>query len=286
MNMPSKIKKYVSPAVGGAKFHQAKVMISRGFNELATGIGYWRVSYLIGSGDMRRRYARSRLGQFWLVVSSAMMISAMGVCWSVLWNQPFSKMLPYVGIGMITWQFISGVMTDATTIFISNSHYLINQYLPISAIVYSMLYRNFITFCLNIIFPILLAWISGTSFTIHALTSLYGVVILCIMSVCISFAIGILCSRFRDIIQIISNILQVTMFFTPVFWRTDVLSDKLQNLLMLNPFAVVLTLVRSPLIGEPVPSSYLYVSIIAVVISGIVLIPFIGRYSRRVIYWL
>ena len=37
-----------------------------GFEELLGGIHHWRVWHLLGVNDLRHRYARSKLGQFWL----------------------------------------------------------------------------------------------------------------------------------------------------------------------------------------------------------------------------
>jgi hypothetical protein len=40
-----------------------------GITDLMRGIGNWRLCHLMGLGEIRRRYARSRIGQFWLAIS-------------------------------------------------------------------------------------------------------------------------------------------------------------------------------------------------------------------------
>ena len=49
-----------------------------GLEELLGGMRYWRISHLIGVRDLRHRYVRSKLGQLWLTLSTAMMIGALG----------------------------------------------------------------------------------------------------------------------------------------------------------------------------------------------------------------
>jgi hypothetical protein len=65
-----------------------------GFLELKSGLRYWRLSHLIGLGKIRRRYARSRLGQFWLTLSTAIMVVALGVVWSTLWKVDIRDLMP------------------------------------------------------------------------------------------------------------------------------------------------------------------------------------------------
>ena len=50
-----------------------------GLEELLGGMRYWRMSHLIGVRDLRHRYARSKLGQLWLTLSTAIMIGALGL---------------------------------------------------------------------------------------------------------------------------------------------------------------------------------------------------------------
>jgi ABC-type polysaccharide/polyol phosphate export permease len=153
-------------------------LVRDGLRDLVDGLRQWRLWYLIGSSDMRRRYARSRLGQLWIMLSSAIMISTMGLVWSYLWQQPTSEMLPYVAIGMIVWQLLSGIVTEAALILPNSSHYFHNQYIPAATIIFSLIYRQLVTFALNILFPIALALFFGVSITWHALAALPGLVFL------------------------------------------------------------------------------------------------------------
>ncbi len=33
------------------------------------------------------------------------MIVAMGTAWSLLWNQPLQKLMPFIGIGLVIWSY-------------------------------------------------------------------------------------------------------------------------------------------------------------------------------------
>ena len=54
-----------------------------GFEELASGVAFWRVWHLLGIRELRHRYARSRLGQLWLTLSTDIMVAVLGGVWSL-----------------------------------------------------------------------------------------------------------------------------------------------------------------------------------------------------------
>jgi hypothetical protein len=56
--------------------------VAAGLTELLGGIEHWRAWHLLGVRDLRHRYARSKLGQLWLMLDRSMigMLSAVGRC--------------------------------------------------------------------------------------------------------------------------------------------------------------------------------------------------------------
>jgi len=257
-----------------------------GLRDILDGGHQWRLWYLMGSADMRRRYARSKLGQFWIMLSSAIMISGIGLVWSYLWQQPVQDMLPFVAIGLVTWQLLSGVLSEATTVLPANSHYFLNQYTAASTVLLSMLYRHGATLLLNLIFPIALSSALGVTFSPDVLFALPGVLLLLVACFWMSFVIAILCTRFRDVVQIVSGFLQVALFVTPVLWKPEMLPQELQWYLAWNPLAVLISVVRDPLLGRAVPlDDWLFA--IGISLGGLLLaLPIIGRFRRRLVYWL
>jgi ABC-type polysaccharide/polyol phosphate export permease len=73
---------------------------AKGFAELAEGAANWRIWHLIGTGDLRRRYARSRIGQFWLSLSTGLSTLILGGVWSVLWNVQPGTLLPHLTVSI------------------------------------------------------------------------------------------------------------------------------------------------------------------------------------------
>jgi len=87
-------------------------------------------------------------------------------------------------------------------------------------------------------------------------------------------------------VQIIASFLQIIFFLTPVVWKPEILSVHAQSVMQWNPFAVFISIVRDPLLGRPV-SAMTWAEAFVLSFGGLVLaLPFIGRFRRRLIYWL
>ena len=257
-----------------------------GWREIVEGCQQWRLWYLMGSGDLRRRYVRSKLGQIWIILSTAIMFTVSAIAWSFLWNIPIREMLPFMAIGMVTWGFVSTLINESTLALVSSSHYFNNQYICASTVLYAVIYRNLITFLLNMIIPLIICIMFTTGFSIYALLSLPGVLLLVISCSWIAFVVAIVCTRFRDIVQIVGSLLQILFFLTPILWKPEIVSMEVRNLLIYNPFAVLLAIVRDPLLNQPVPLEYWGAAFGFSVVGLLLTLPLIGKFRRRIIYWL
>src|SRR5260364_182660 len=66
----------------------------------------------------------------------------------------------------------------------------------------------------------------------------------------ISVAVGILCTRYRDMVQLISSMLQILFFLSPILWKTEILEHGAQSLIVrINPIFYLMETVRRPLFG-------------------------------------
>jgi lipopolysaccharide transport system permease protein len=102
-----------------------------------------------------------------------------------------------------------------------------------------------------------------------------------------SYALSLICARFRDLIQLVSATMQVMFLVTPVMWQLQFLPEQYRAyLLLLNPFASMLELLRNPILGLAVDNiAYLSISIwLIVALSAAAL--FHRQWGRSIIFWL
>lgn len=256
------------------------------WRDLQRGFGDWRTWLLLGWNDIRQRYQRSRVGQFWITVSMLVNIAALGVVYSYLFRMSIREYLPSLAIGIIVWALISAMVTEACTVFTSGESYLRQVPMAKSIFVHRMLVRNLITFAHNIVIAPLLYLAFGIGPGWRILLVPIGVAIVTVNGFWLGLLLGSLCARFRDLPQIVASFMQIAFFVTPVMWKPHQLPPKLSWVVDLNPFAALLALVREPLLGG-VPDRSAYIIGFAVTAIGfIVTIPFFARFRGRIIYWL
>ena len=103
---------------------------------------------------------------------------------------------------------------------------------------------------------------------------------------CYGWMLGVLGARFRDIQPIISSLMQIAFFVTPIIWSPAVLPEKYQFLVDYNPFAQFIALVRQPLLGEW-PTVNAWVMTLALTLIGLgLMMLLINKTRKRIIYWL
>jgi lipopolysaccharide transport system permease protein len=266
-------------------FSRLKSAVIAGLDELVCGLYYWRVWHLLGVRELRHRYARSRLGQIWLTLSTAIMITALGAVWSLLWHQPVRQLMPFFGTGIIIWTYLSQVLTECTAVLISHGNLYRNQKMNFSVSIYSIIYKNTLMLGHNLIVVAVIILAFGVPINGYLLQLIPAFVLTWITMMWSGYIIAMICVRYRDIMQVITNWLLVLFFITPVMWRPNFLPSRYHFLVDYNPLAQFLELLRNPFLGEPVSPYTWGVTITIAIGGGLLALPVIGRYRPRVIFW-
>jgi ABC-type polysaccharide/polyol phosphate export permease len=92
-------------------------------------------------------------------------------------------------------------------------------------------------------------------------------------------------ARFRDIEQIVTAVMPLIFFLTPVLYRTSHFGAT-QAVVWLNPFTYLISVVRDPLLGT-VPAPAVYVGTVCITIAGTILaLALFASRRNRIPYWI
>lgn len=256
-----------------------------GRSDILTGLLASHVWLALGWHDIRQRYRRSVLGPFWFTLTTLVMVGVLGFLYSELLRQEISDYLPYLGVGVVTWQFINTAGNEACTTLIGAGHIIKQIRMPLTSHVCRMVWRNFIILLHSLPVVILMTIFLGHTLKIYALLSIVGLFISLLNAVWMGIVFGILCARYRDVGPIISNLFQVGFFLTPVMWRPADLKERIW-IADINPFHHLIEIVRGPILGTPVsPTSWIWS--VTLVILGFFFAEYLMiRCRERVAYWL
>ncbi len=270
-------------AVTAAPTKGAKVAIG----DISEALSKYRLALIFGWQDVAQRYRRSRVGAFWLTLNMAVFIGALGLIFGTLFQSEMRVFLPYLCAGVITWGFVSTSLADGCTTFSASDGIILQVRLPLFTHVLRGLWRNMIIFAHNIvIFPIV-SLILGHSLGLNAFLAIPGFLLVCVNMAWMMLILAIICARFRDMTQVVANILQVLFYATPIMWMVKTLPDHVSHIFIKwNPFFHLIQLVRAPLLGDA-PDPLSWIVAIGIAVSGwLFAIVFFGKYRWRVAYWL
>ena len=118
----------------------------------------------------------------------------------------------------------------------------------------------------------------------NILLFLFGIFLLTINLLWIGALLAILSARFRDMPQIIANLIQISFFLTPIIWQID-MAGRHFYLINFNPIYHFIEIVRSPLINAQINNlSFIFTSISAV-IGTLITSYFFGKFYKRISFW-
>lgn len=260
-------------------------MIANGAADLGRGLAENELWVFMGWQDIRQRYRRTVLGPWWLAISTGILVLVLGVLWSEIFQVEVKTFLPFFAIGYVLWSFLSGVIVEACTGFSQFEGIIKQRRMPFSTYLYRIGMRHAFILAHNaIVLALLIAWV-GPVWSLNNLLAIPGLVVFAAAVLMASIPVAILCTRFRDLPQIVANVLQVAFFATPIMWRPESLRN-VRWIADYNPLAHLIDIVRLPLLGSaPGAASWAW-SLAVLAASFAVGAWLLGRYGHRVAYWL
>lgn len=237
--------------------------------------------------DIRGRYRRSVIGPFWLTISMGVMIACIGLVFGGILDTPMDEYLPFLAAGIILWTFITGTINEGCTAFVSAEGMIKQLPIPLFVHVLRVVWRNVLMLAHHILILPLILLVMGKSFSLIALLTIPGFVMVVLCLSWLAFFFAIICTRYRDLPQIVASVLQVGFYFTPIIWMPALLPERLGAAIFdWNPFYHMLELLRAPLLGSvPAVTSWLVVAAITILGWGLTLLLF-ARVKHRIAYWL
>jgi lipopolysaccharide transport system permease protein len=225
------------------------------------------------------------LGPLWITISMALLLIGMGPLYSTLFNAPMGKFFPHLTLGIIFWTFFTSTINDGCNVFINAARYLKQADFPASIFVWRSLARNLVQLAHHAVLYLPVALWAGIQWSPHMLLFIPGMMLVAINLHAITMSLGILCARFRDVTQIVTSVLQLLMFLTPVFWMPDTLSGRTRFILY-NPLTQMLDVVRLPLLNNaPAPGTWWFLLCFTIVNVSIAVILYV-RQRRHLAYWI
>jgi lipopolysaccharide transport system permease protein len=258
--------------------------LERALGDLAKGFSRWRLALALARLDIRNRYRGSVLGPFWLTLSTAIMVSCIGLLYAQLFQMPLAAYLPFLTVSLLIWNMIAQTVSDACNSLISAEGVIRQLPLPYTVHVLRFVLRNAIIAAHNLPLILVVFLLFGLMPGWGGLMAILGLGLVAINAFAIGMLLGMICARFRDVQQIVASVMQLAFFLSPVLWKPELLKE-MQVFLPLNPFYVLMQTVRGPLLEGGAPPLIWACALLYTALASAIAFAFFVRFRARIAFW-
>jgi len=224
--------------------------------------GLWQYRYFILAsirGDLKGRFARSKLGGFWFILHPLLQ----SLIFAIVLSNVLGARLPnvtnksayaiYLLAGMAAWGLFSEILTRSTTIFLEQSSALKKIAFPrlcLPVIVWgSALVNHVLLLAAIVVVFLFLGHVPGAAWVVVPL----GILLISIFSFGIGVFCGVLNVFSRDVAQVMAVIMQLWFWLTPVAYPETVIPQRFLWLLRLNPMVSLVDVYHQALLRDAWP---------------------------------
>src|SRR6266550_5798063 len=210
-------------------------------NDLALLYRHRQLIAALTARDLKARYRGSILGFFWSLANPLLLLGVYTLAFTVFFPSNVVRPYPlFLFAGILPWTFFSAAVLEATNAVISNAGLIKKVMFPAEALPLVVVSSHLVHFVLAL--PILL--LADVVFAIHGDVVMHSTLLLVpfVMLLQTFFVAGIaVCVAsvsvlFRDLRDILTNLVQLGFFITPILYQIDTITSRpLRGLLRLNP---------------------------------------------------
>ena len=258
--------------------------VRKALQDFMEGLRLWRVWSYFAWLDVTAKYRRSILGPLWVSGGMVATSLALAIVFGAIFGNPLREILPYIMSGMLAWQLAALPITTGPDVFVSATGLIKSQRFPFWFHVFRHTARELIVFAHNIVIFFIMTALVRNFAVLHwqfipalVLVPAFGAIYSCI--------IAMLAARYRDLRFMLPFLSQVIFFMTPVFWRSDAITDERSIIFEYNPLYYVVEILRNPLLGVSTPLSFWLNTILFIIVGAAIWLVTFALYRKRIPFW-
>ncbi len=212
--------------------------------------------WALAEREIKARYRRSFLGLLWSLVTPLYQVALMTIVVKYIWRNPTPNYSVVYLCALVPWTFFQqGVLTSCASVIRSRDmvkRVWFPRHLVPLATVASCLFHM----AMSIVILLVILLIIPVSFTWTHLLLIPLTLIEVVMVAGISLFVAALHSFYQDVEYILTNLISVFMFLTPVIYPIKWIPGQYQGvreLVMLNPMATICEGFRGIIIDKQAP---------------------------------
>lgn len=214
---------------------------------------YYRRSvwYNFAIEGIRDQYRMTLLGPIWMLLNYVIFVGSLILVFSEFNND--SNIISHISIGVLVWNFMSETISESLYVFKREAALIKGTPLGLTVYMMQSFLQSLIRLTMSVVPCIIFISFDDGIYYINIIYTLMGVILLAVTAPSVIAVVSILSVYAPDSQYIISNVLRIVFFLTPVFWNTDRVGSHIINIVYVNPFFHFISIVRDPLVDNNIP---------------------------------
>jgi ABC-type polysaccharide/polyol phosphate export permease len=191
--------------------------------------------------ELKARYRGSWLGVVWSFINPLLLLLIYSFVFTVVLPgahppelEPFAL---FLFCGILPWTWFSSSLLESANVLIAGGNLIKKVLFPAEVLPIVVVLAGLVHFCLGL--PILAAFLVYYRVPVWPSDLLWFPIIVCVqlvLTVGLALIVSALTVHFRDVRDLLANLLSLWFFATPIIYPIDQAPERVRRLLNLNPF--------------------------------------------------
>lgn len=215
---------------------------------------YKNLLYELVVRDIKVRYRRSVLGLLWTLLNPILMMFIMTIVFSQLFRFEIENFPIYFFSGNILFSFMTEATTNALHSIVGNASLIKKIYIPKYLFPTSKILSSAVNLFFSYLAMLLVMIITGVDFHVSMFLTPVIMIYVIIFSIGLGLILSTLMVFFRDIAHLYGVVTMAWMYLTPIFYPTNLLTEKSELFLSLNPMYYFIEYMRNITLYNTMPT--------------------------------
>jgi homopolymeric O-antigen transport system permease protein len=219
--------------------------------------------------ELKARYRGSVLGFLWTFLNPTLHMLVYGLLFGVFMKNQIEHYPFFMFVGLLPWIWFSTSVTTGASAISDRRDLMTKVRFPAQVLPATVVVTNLCNFVFSLPLMLGMGVISGVWPSWHVV--LFPVVVLTQLcfTLAVVYVVSALNVTFRDLQHIITNLMMLCFFATPVLYRVSALPEKHRMIMFLNPMAILMTSYQAIFYEHRLPDTLPLVGLL--VVSGALL---------------
>lgn len=261
-----------------------KSVFAKAFADIGAALRNPGIWIALAREDIGDQHRRTTLGPIWLLINY---LAFAGAFIAIFSGDPaVPNFAAYVATGLLVWLFMSETITLSASLFQREESLIKGTVLPLSTYVLRLTMQSFIRTSYATAGCVILLLLSQTPITPYWIVSALALLALFATAPAVILLVATLGTYFPDSQFIITNLMRLGMFLTPIFWAYSGGHSVRAILYYWNPFTYFVEIVRIPIVAADIPIRSITACLIMSAFFWILALYVLGRIRKKIAFQL